>query len=52
MEEHEGHDIAVRLHWRLLVSEHEPLHRLDHRMEKTMLDDALHVCVGNVGAVP
>ena len=52
VEGREGHDIATRRRRRILATGHEPLHRVGPPTEKTALDEALHACVGDVGAIP
>ena len=52
MEGHEGDDVTVERYRHLLMAENQPLHRVGPPAKKTMLDEALHACVGDVGAVP
>jgi hypothetical protein len=52
MEGHEGHDIAIGRRRCFLTTRHEPLHHLGSRTEKTVLGEALHARVGNIGMVP
>ena len=52
MEGREGHDVAIGRRRRLLTTRHEPLHRLDSPTKKITLDEALHVRVGDVRAIP
>ena len=52
MEECQGDNIAVGQRWRLLMAGHKPLHSIGPPIEKTMLDEALYVCMGNIKAVP
>ena len=48
----EGHDVAAGRHRHLLTAGHEPLRCVGSPIEKTTLDEALHVHVGDVGAIP
>ena len=43
MEEHEEDDVAIGQRRRILMVGHKPLHHIGPPMEKTMLDEALHV---------
>ena len=52
MEGREGDDVTVGRHRHLLVAGNQPLHRISPPVKKTVLDKALHACVGDVGAVP
>ena len=52
VEGHEGDDIAVGRPWRILTAGHKPLRRIGPPAKKTTLDKALHVRMGNIGAVP
>ena len=52
MEEHEGDDVAVGQRRRILAVEHKLLHRIGPPTEKTVLDEDLHVCIGNIRAIP
>ena len=52
VEGHEGDNIAVRRRWHNLRARHKPLRRIGPPTEKTTLDEALHVRMGNIGAVP
>ena len=52
MEGREGHDVVVGQRRYLLMTEHEPLHHLGSPTEKTTLDEAIHVRVGDIGAIP
>ena len=49
---HKGDDVAVGRRRRILTAEHEPLRRIGPPMEKTTLDEALHVLMGNIRAIP
>ena len=49
---HEGDDVGVGWHWRILMAGHKPLRHISPPTEKTALDEALHACMGNIGAVP
>ena len=49
---HEGHDVAIGRCWRMLTFRHETLRHVGPPMEKTTLDEALHACMGVIGAVP
>ena len=52
MEGRKGDDVAVgRRQW-ILTTRHKPLHRIGPPTEKTTLDEALHVRMGNIRAVP
>ena len=52
LEEREGDDVAVGRHRRILTAGHKPLRRIGPPAKKTTLDEALHPCMGNIGAVP
>ena len=52
VEGRKGHDVAIGRHRRILMTEHEPLHRLGSPTKKTTLDEALHARVGDVGVIP
>ena len=52
MEGCKGDDVAVEQRRCILMAGHEPLHRISPPAEKTTLDEALHACMGNIGAVP
>ena len=52
VEEREGDNVAIRRRRCLLAAGHKPLHCIGPPMEKTMLDEALHVHIGNIGAMP
>ena len=52
VEGREGDDIAIERRRRILTIGHKPLHRIGPPTEKTTLDKALHVRMGNIRAVP
>ena len=52
MEGREGDNVAVGRRRRILMAGHKPLCRIGPPVEKTMLDEALHARMGNIGAVP
>ena len=52
VEGHEGENVAIGWHRRILTAGHKPLRRISPPMKKTTLDEALHACVGDIGAVP
>ena len=52
MEGREGDDVAIGRRQRILTAGHKPLRRIGPPVEKTTLDEALHVHIGNVGAMP
>ena len=52
VEGHEGDDVAIEQRRCILTAEHKPLRCIGPPTEKTMLDEALHTCMGNIGAVP
>ena len=52
VEGHKGDDVAIGWRRRILMAGHKPLHRIGPPTKKTMLDEALHACMGNIEAVP
>ena len=52
MEGRERDDVAIGRRWRILMAKLEPLYRISPPIKKTMLDKALHACMGNIGVVP
>ena len=52
VKEREGDDVAIGWRQCLLVAGHKPLHHIGPPKEKTMLDEALHACIGNIGVMP
>ena len=52
MEEREGDDVATGRCRRILMTGYKPLRCIGPPVEKTMLDEALHARMGNIGAVP
>ena len=52
VEGHKGHDIAVGQRRHLLMTRHELLRHIGPPTEKTMLDEALHARIGNIGVMP
>ena len=52
MEEHEEDDVAIGQRRCILMARHKPLHRIGPPTKKTMLDEALHACMGNIRAIP
>ena len=52
MEGRKGDDIAVEWRRHILTAGHKPLCHIGPPVEKTTLDEALHVRMGNIGVVP
>ena len=52
LEEREGDDVAIGWCRGLLMAGHKPLRRIGPPAEKTTLDEALHIRIGNIGAMP
>ena len=52
VEGRERDDVAVGRRRRILMAGHKPLRRISPPTEKTTLDEALHACIGNIGAMP
>ena len=52
MEGCKGDDVTVGWHCHILVPGNLELHRVGPPTKKTTLDEALHACVGDVGAIP
>ena len=52
VEGREGHDVAVGRCRGILTAGHKPLRRIGPPTENTMLDEALHARIGNVGVMP
>ena len=52
VEGREGDDISIGRHRCILMAGHKPLRHIGPPIEKTTLDEALHVRMGNIRAVP
>ena len=52
VEGHERYDVAIEQRRHVLMTRHEPLHRVGPPTEKATLDKALHACMGDVKAIP
>jgi hypothetical protein len=51
VEGREGHDVAIEQRQHFLATGHEPLRRLGSHTEKTTLDEALHMRMGDIKAI-
>ena len=52
VEGREGHDVAIRQRRRLLAARHKPLRCVGPPTKNTTLNEALHMRIGNIRAMP